>query len=72
MVSIQDEIQMRSERDPDLHNLRPLRDKTGGIPAYTRIFLIGVPGVLKHLKPRYTLENEIGMNFGNKFSLLPI
>ena len=40
MVSIQNEIRSRSERDTNLHNLRPLRDKTG---KHTRIFLIGVP-----------------------------
>ena len=48
MVSIQIEIRTRSERDTNLH--RPWRDETGSNPVYTRIILIGVPGVLKHLK----------------------
>ena len=46
-----------------MHNLKALRDKTGDIPGYTRIFLVGVPDALKHLK---NLKNEIGMNAGKK------
>ena len=44
--------------------------RQASIPVYTRIFLVGVRGVLKHSKTRYTPENEIGMNFGNIFPLL--
>ena len=50
MVSIQNGIGTRSERDTNLHNLRALRDKTGQHSRMTRIFLVGVPDALKHLK----------------------
>ena len=37
------------------------------MPVYTRIFNIGAPSVLKHLKNViHALINEISMNFGNK------
>ena len=48
---------MRSERDAKLHNMRPSRDKTGSTSVHTRIFLIRVSDVLKHLKNE-TLEER--------------
>ena len=58
MISIQNEIRTRSERDTNLHNLRPLRDETGQHPVYTRAFLLGVPDGLKPQKRDTRLKNE--------------
>ena len=49
----------RSERDTNLHYLRPVRETSqGSMPVYTRIFLIGMPGVLNTPRSRYTPEKR--------------
>ena len=61
MVSIQNEIGTRYK----FASCEAIKGQDGSMPVYTRIFLIGVPGVLKHLKTQDArLKAEIGMDFG--------
>ena len=57
----------RSERDTNLHNLRPWRDKTGQHSRCTRLSLLEHRMSWNTLKTRYMPKNEIGMNLANLF-----